>query len=115
MTFEQYLLALRSGKPGETGMDKYESLERKLRAIKKCLGELNIYDDATKLYVVNYGRYVDDLIELVHNREIHNSNGALLGLGRGLSDYDELCSHDALLEAAYEADNYYSKVCVTFN
>lgn len=91
-------------------MDKYESLERKLCAIKKCLGEIEVSGTATKSYVVNYERYVDNLIELVHNRKIRNSNGALLGLGRGLSDYDELCSHDELLKAAYEADNYYSKV-----
>ena len=58
-------------------MDKYASLERKLSEIKKCLGELVVYGDATKSYVVNYGRYVDDLIELVHNRKIQNSNGAL--------------------------------------
>lgn len=96
-------------------MDKYASLERKLSEIKKCLGELVVYGDATKSYVVNYERYVDDLIELVHNRKIQNSNGALLGLGRGLSDYDELCSHDELFKAAYEADDYYSKVCVTFD
>lgn len=66
-------------------MDKYASLERKLSEIKKHLGELVVYGDATKSYVANYERYVDDLIELVHNRKIQNSNGALLGLGRGLS------------------------------
>ena len=36
-------------------MDKYESLERKLSEIKTCLGELVVYGDATKSYVVNYG------------------------------------------------------------
>ena len=108
-------MALHQGRQCETGMGKYESLERKLSEVKTCLGELVVYGDATKSYVANYERYVDDLIELVHNRKIQNSNGALLGLGRGLSDYNELCSHDELFKAAYEADNYYSKVCVTFD
>lgn len=83
--------------------------------VKNCLGELVVYVDATKSSVVNYERYVDDLIELVHNKKIRNSNGALLGLGRDLSDYDELRSHDERLKVAYEADNYYSKVYVTFD
>lgn len=92
-------------------MDKYASLEGKLHAIKKRLGEIKVNGIATKSYVVDYERYVD---ELVHNRKIRNSNGALLGLGRGLSDYDELCSNGELLEDVWEADNYYSRVCVTF-
>ena len=53
--------------------------------------------------------------ELVHNWKIRNSNDALPRVGRGLSDYDELYSHDKLLKAAYEADNYYGRVCVTFD
>lgn len=37
-------------------MDKYASLGRKLSEIKKHLGELVVYGDATKSYVANYER-----------------------------------------------------------
>lgn len=95
-------------------MNKYETLENKLRTIKECLSDVEIIGGATKIHVVHYERYLDDLIKRVHNREICNSNGALLGLIQGISNYDELCSCDRLWESVQEADNYYSRVCITF-
>ena len=95
-------------------MDKYDQLEKKLCTIKEYLRVVEVNGNATKSYIVNYERYVDSLIKLVHNRKICNSNGALLGLTRGISDYEELCSCERLWEAVQDADNYYSRVCVNF-
>ena len=66
-------------------MNKYEILEGKLTAI-------NAYIDTMCL----------------------NSNGAVMGLIRGVSDYDELCADDTFWQLVTEADNYYCNECQSF-
>ena len=45
---------------------------------------------------------------------IRDSNGAVLGLIRGISDYDELCNDNILWNLVTDADNYYSNECQAF-
>lgn len=95
-------------------MDKYEILEEKLKNIKEYIKDMKINGDATKRYLIQYEDNIDKLIVATHNKTIRSSNGALLGLIRGISEYEELCSNDKLWSLAQEADNYYSKECKLF-
>ena len=61
-----------------------------------------------------YKDYVDKLIVSVQNKTIRNSDGAVLGLVRGISDYDEICADNILWNLVTEADNYYSNECKLF-
>ncbi|WP_242869289.1 hypothetical protein [Pseudobutyrivibrio sp. AR14] len=50
----------------------------------------------------------------MNKRNIRNSDGAVLGLVRAISDYDELCADEILWSLVIEADLYYSKECKIF-
>ena len=75
---------------------------------------MNINDEVAKKYLMHYKDYVNQLIKAVHNRTISNSDGAGLGLIRGISDYDVLCLDTKLWDFAVDADNFYSVECKSF-
>ncbi len=95
-------------------MNKYNVLEHKLKKISSHIDEMNIKDEVTIKYLMHYKDYVNQLIEAVHNKAISNSDGALLGLIRGISEYDVLCSDSKLWDFAVDADNFYSVECKSF-
>ena len=95
-------------------MNKYRVLENKLKKISSHIDEMNIKDEVTKKYLMHYKDYVNQLIEAVHNKTISNSDGALLGLIGGISEYDVLCSDSKLWDFAVDADNFYSVECISF-
>lgn len=95
-------------------MDKYEVLEEKLIKIIECIDMLKVDNESNKKYLVQYREYVSKLITITHNKKIRASNGALLGLIRGISDYDELCACEKLWKCVTDADNYYSNECKIF-
>lgn len=92
-------------------MSKYQKLREKLKDIDSHLKNLDIKDETTKNYVESYKEYISKLIAAIDKKTIRPSNGALLGLGRGISDYGELCSDEELWKLVQEADNYYSNEC----
>ena len=57
----------------------------------------------------------DYIAKYVRERDIEDSHGALMGLIRGLSDWDELCADKELRQLAHDADMYYKKECYTFD
>jgi predicted RNase H-like nuclease len=65
-------------------------------------------------YLKQYKEYVNELIIAIQNRTIRNSNGAVMGLIRGVSDYDELCADDTFWQLVTDADNYYCNECQSF-
>ncbi len=95
-------------------MNKYKVLENKLIKISSHIDEMNIKDEVTKKYLMHYKDYVNQLIKAVHDKTIRNSEGAGLGLIRGISEYDLLCSDIKLWNLAVDADNYYSGECISF-
>ena len=70
--------------------------------------------EATIGYLEKYKEYVNMLIVAVQNKTIRNSNGAVLRLIRGISDYDELCCDDEFWKLVTDADNYYCEKCKSF-
>ena len=75
---------------------------------------MHLESDATMEYLKQYKEYIKELISAIQNRTIRNSNGALMRLIRGISDYDELCADDVFLKLVKDADNYYCKECQSF-
>ena len=78
----------------EENMNKYEILEGKLTAINAYIDTMCLESNATMEYLKQYKEYVNELIIAIQNRTIRNSNGAVKGLLRGVSDYDELCADE---------------------
>lgn len=95
-------------------MNKYEILENKLIKISKHINEIQLENEAAMNYLKQYKEYVDKLIIAVQKRTIRNSNGAVLGLIKGISDYDEICADDVLWNLVTDADNYYCNECKQF-
>ena len=95
-------------------MNKYEILESKLEKICTHIDKMNLDDEASKRYLSQYKEYVNKLIYAVQKKTIRNSDGAVLGLIRGISDYDELCADNILWNLVTDADNYYSNECKLF-
>lgn len=92
-------------------MNKKEILIKKLIKIKKYINIMQVSEIATKIYLKKYKEHLDKLIYNIQNDLMPNSNGALMGLVRGISDYEELCKDDKLGDLALEADMYYSNEC----
>lgn len=92
-------------------MSKYEVLEDKLIEISKYIDTMQLENEATINYLKQYKEYVEKLIIAVQQRVIRNSDGAVLGLIRGISDYDEICADDVLWHLVTDADNYYCNEC----
>ena len=92
-------------------MNKYQKLKEKLQEIDAYLKKLEVKDETTKNYLKSYKEYILKLIVAIDKKTIQPSNGALLGLVRGISDYDELCLDVELWKLVQEADNYYSNDC----
>lgn len=95
-------------------MNKYDILEGKLTAISTYIDSMNLESNIAKEYLKQYKKYVNKLIITTQNRTIRNSNGAMLGLIRGISDYDELCDDDIFWQLVTDADNYYCNECQSF-
>ena len=95
-------------------MNKYDILERKLTAISTYIDSMHMESNAAKEYLKQYKEYINKLIIAIQNKTIRNSNGALLGLIRGISDYDELCADDTFWQLVTDADNYYCNECQSF-
>ena len=92
-------------------MNKYDILEGKLTAINAYIDTMCLESNATMEYLKQYKEYVNELIIAIQNRTIRNSNGAVMGLIRGVSDYDELCADDTFWQLVTDADNYYCNEC----
>lgn len=92
-------------------MNKYEILKGKLEIINSYIDKMDIEDGSTNNYLQNYRNYIEKLIIAIDKKTMRSSNGALLGLIRGISDYDELCSDEQLWNMVMDADNYYSNEC----
>lgn len=95
-------------------MNKYDILEGKLTAISTYIDSMNLESNTAKEYLKQYKKYVNKLIITTQNRTIRNSNGAVMGLIRGVSDYDELCADDTFWQLVTDADNYYCNECQSF-
>lgn len=95
-------------------MDKYEILENKLLKISKYINVMQLRNETSINYLKQYKEYVNKLIVAVQKRTIRNSDGALLGLIRGISDYDEICADDVFWNLVTDADNYYCNECKRF-
>lgn len=93
-------------------MDKFEILKEKLNNMRNYIIEMDIQDTETKIFLQNnYKNYIERLISAIDKKTLPPSNGAsLLGLIRGLSDYDEI--DKKLFEMAVDADNYFCNECV---
>lgn len=98
----------------EGNMNKYEILENKLIKISKYINTMQLENDASMTFLEQYKAYVDKLIIAAQKGTIRNSNGAVLGLIRGISDYDEICADDVLWNLVTDADNYYCNECKQF-
>ena len=98
----------------EGTMNKYDILEEKLTAINAYIDTMRLESNATMEYLKQYKEYVNELIIAIQNRTIRNSNGAVMGLIRGISDYDELCTDDTFWQLVTDADNYYCNECQSF-
>mgnify|MGYP006903097901 CR=1 FL=1 len=85
-------------------MNKYDILEEKLIAINAYIDTMHLENNATMEYLKQYKDYVNKLIIAIQNRTIRNSNGAMMGLIRGISDYDELCADDAFWRQRHQAE-----------
>lgn len=92
----------------------YDILEGKLTAINAYIDTMCLESNATMEYLKQYKEYVNELIIAIQNRTIRNSNGAVMGLIRGVSDYDELCADDTFWQLVTDADNYYCNECQSF-
>ena len=95
-------------------MNKYDILEEKLTSINAYIDTMYIENNVTMEYLKQYKEYVNKLIIAVQNRTIINSNGAVMGLIRGVSDYDELCADDVFWQLVTDADDYYCNECQLF-
>ena len=93
-------------------MDKYEILEIKLNKVNECIDKINT--ESSNTFLKEYKEYIEKLLCATREKTIRNSNGALLGLIKRISDYDELCSCQELWNAVVDADNYYSYECKLF-
>lgn len=95
-------------------MDKHDILEEKLTVLNTYIDTMHLENIAAMKYLKQYKEYVNELIIAIQNRTIRNSNGAMLGLIRGVSDYDELCGDDIFWQLVTDADNYYCNECQSF-
>lgn len=92
-------------------MNKYKVLETKLKKISNHIDEMRLKDETTIKYLMQYKVYVDQLIDAVQKKTISDSNGAVLGLIKGISDYDELCMDNELWNLVTDTDIFYSEKC----
>lgn len=92
-------------------MNNYEILKEKLNNIRSYIMEMDVQDTETKMFLQDvYRGYIERLISAIDEKTLPPSNGAaLLGLIRGLSDYDEI--DKKLLEMVADADNYFCYEC----
>lgn len=90
-------------------MNKFEILKEKLNNIRDYIMEVDVKSENAKVFLKDvYKGYIERLISAIDKRSLLPANGtAILGLLRGLSDYDELCSDEKLCEMAEDADNYF--------
>ncbi len=92
-------------------MDKYKELKKKLLKLSKQIEKTKVSNDASKECLKRCKEYVDELIIKADEKSIKSSNGAVLGLTKGVSDFDEICSNNDLMNLLSDVDVYYSKEC----
>lgn len=95
-------------------MNKYEILENKLIRISEYIDTMQLKDEVAVIYLKQYKQYVDNLADTVKKRTIRISNGAVMGLIRGISDYDEICADKIFWNLVTDADDYYRNECKSF-
>lgn len=96
-------------------MNKYEILENKLEKINQHIDKMQLDNQSSMNYLMQYKQYVEKLITAIQEKTIRNSKGVVVGLIRGISDYDEICEDEELWYLVTDADNYYSKECKIFD
>lgn len=93
-------------------MNKREILIVKLEALEKTVDMVrNDVDEKEKLYLDNYKKHVEDLLQRAKTGTLPASNGGLLGVLRAISEYDSLSTIKPLYAAAAQAEKYYSFEC----
>ncbi len=97
-------------------MVKYKILYEKLHILKMEteLAILKTNNDDMQVYLNIYKENILRLMNLTNNKTINDSEGASLGVFRAISEFDELAAIDALFNAAYDVDDYYSNNCKSF-
>lgn len=97
-------------------MDKYNALYEKLNALKMetetAISQID--NDEVREYLNKYKENIVRLMNLTNNKSIPDSKGGLLGVLRGISEFDDLAAIDSLYNSAYAAENFYSNECKKF-
>ena len=74
-------------------MNKYEKLKRKIEKIDERLDNIVLHNENANEYKKRYKKYIGEILEAIDKQMIPQSNGALLGLMRGISDYEEFLEY----------------------
>lgn len=70
-----------------------------------------IVDESKKAYLDNYKKGIENIVKQLENDTLPASNGGVMGVMRGISEYDSLAIITPLYDAAYDVDLYYSNEC----
>jgi len=88
-------------------MDKYDQLALKLEKALQVLDALESSDHATIQFLNSYREYIEGIRRKAINKDIPTTGGALIGLLRWLSDYDELADNDELWRQISEIEKFH--------
>ncbi len=93
-------------------MDKQDTLKVKLiTLIHEIENAKNMVDAETQEFLINLESLVKKHLINVEQGTFPASHGNLLGTTRAISEFNNLLKIDALCDAAYDADVYYSNEC----
>ena len=93
-------------------MNKKEILIKKLTEIVEYIDTMNLIDIESKIYIVKYKQYINQLICSIKENNLQSSEGRIsIGLIRGISDYDEICSDEKLWGLLSNIEEYYRNEC----
>lgn len=93
-------------------MDKRQELLKKLKILIKEIDEaMHVVDDEKIKYLDSYKSTIESVIAKLQDGILPSSRGGLIGVMRGISEYDSLASIKALYDAASDVDLFYSKEC----
>lgn len=95
-------------------MDKYETLKKKLNNILEYMDNIKMDNNGIRECLLEYRESVLERIKSINNKTIRDSNGALFGLVREISDFDEICKDIQFLKMLADADRYYRDECYKF-
>lgn len=88
-------------------MDKYDQLALKLEKALNVLDALKSSNHATNEFLNSYREYTKAIRIKAINKELPATDGALMGLLRWLSDYDELADNDELWREISEIEKFH--------